>query len=138
MSVRLAACALVGMVLFTGCGGGHGSNADSCDGAPLSAEGIRLPADFPIPSEVVLTASTKIQANQVVDGYFSGGIEAGYHDWKKAFEGAGYSILFDELEQQSSAIAYLSANQRSTGQITLRDDCAVHGRTFVHVTNRPV
>ena len=140
-SVRLAAGVLVGTMLFAGCGGKGGSEAGdgtrNCDGIPLSSTAIRLPGDFPIPSAAALTTSSKAGPSQVVEGYWEGDLESAYRGWTDAFEGAGFAILFDEIEEQDSEISYLSPDQSSTGQVALRSECRQGDRTFVHITNRP-
>jgi hypothetical protein len=138
----LIALGVVGALLvFPACGGDKdaesGGETVACDGTPLSPDAIKLPADFPIPNEVTLTSSTKTGPSQVVNGYFEGDLEAAYHGFKDAFEGAGYTVLFDELEDQDSEVSYKTADGGSTGQVALRSDCEETGRTDVHITNRP-
>jgi hypothetical protein len=135
---------VIGVLLFSACGGSGDDEGDKggngfrdCSGQPLSSEAIMLPADFPIPSEAVLTASSKAGPSQIVDGYWEGDLQSAYDEWKDALDGAGYSVLFDEIEEVDSEISYSSPDEASTGQIALRSECTQDGRTYVHITNRP-
>src|SRR4051794_31027885 len=102
-------------MLFAACGGDGGTNGGggtrSCDGVPLSSTAIRLPGDFPLPEEAALTTSSKAGPSQVVEGYWEGNLQSAYQGWKEAFEGAGFAILFDEIEDQDSEISYASPDQ---------------------------
>ena len=139
-SLRIVMAVIVGALLLSACGGGNdegGGGSEKCDGNALSSDEIKLPADFPIPGEAVLTESTKAGPSQVVEGYYEADLESAYNEWKEALDGAGYSVLFDEIEDKDSEISYKSADESSTGQIALRSDCEESDRTFVHITNRP-
>ena len=139
-SLRLSAGLLAGALLFSGCGGGEDKNEGGtrdCDGTPLSSNDIELPSDFPIPDELILTTSSAVGPSQIVDGYFGGDLQDAYDAWKEAFDGAGYTILFDEIEREDSEISYASGDVSSTGQVALRSECMQSDRTFVHITNRP-
>ena len=135
---RRAICLAASLVclLLTACGG-NDEAVHTCDGTPLSAQSIRLPPDFPIPGAVVLTKSRKAGPSQVVEGYFRGDLRSAYRQWKSAFEGGGFAILFDELETEDSEISYSAPDLDSIGQVALRSDCEESERTFVHITNRP-
>jgi hypothetical protein len=125
------------MLVFAACDEGDEEADRACEGTALSSGGIQLPADFPIPSEAVLTSSSEAGPSQVVDGYYEGSLESAYEEWKAALEGADYAILFDEIETDDSEISYRSPDEASTGQIALRAECEEEGRIFVHITNRP-
>ncbi|HEY7282395.1 MAG TPA: hypothetical protein VID47_12465 [Actinomycetota bacterium] len=134
----VAACICAVALLCVGCGGStNGGGTVVCDGTPLSPDAIRLPADFPIPDAAVLITASKAGPSQVVDGYYRGDLQEAYHGWKDAFETAGYTVIFDEIEVTDSEVAYQSGDGRSIGQVSLRTDCIEDGRTSVHITNRP-
>jgi hypothetical protein len=135
---RVAASLFVVVALCAACGGSSDdAGTVSCSGTPLSPDAIKLPSDFPIPDAAVLTTSGTAGPSQVVDGYYQGDLEQAYHGWKDAFESAHYTVLFDEIEQTDSEIAYRSADTTSIGQVSLKSECIQQGRTSVHITNRP-
>jgi len=141
-SIRLLVALSIALSLFSACGGGdnketEGGGTLACDGAALNADDIKLPADFPIPGEAVLTDSTAAGPSQVVEGYYEANLESAYNEWKEALDGAGYTVLFDEIEDKDSEISYQSADGSSMGQIALRSECQDADKTFVHITNRP-
>jgi hypothetical protein len=141
-ALRLFLGLAVCLSVLSACGGGDKKTTDgggtrACDGAALSSDAIKLPADFPIPGEAVLTSSTMDGPSQVAEGYYEADLESAYNEWRDALEGANYSILFDEIEDKDSEISYKSPDESSTGQIALRSECEEAGRTFVHITNRP-
>jgi hypothetical protein len=131
---------IAGLLLFASCGDSdehESSGTVACDGTPLEPDAIALPADFPIPEQVTLTASAKQGPSRTADGYFEGSVEGAYHAWKDAFDAAGYTVLFDELEDRDSEVSYQAADRSSTGQVMLKSDCEERGRTDLHITNRP-
>ena len=134
-ALRLAV-AIAAVGTLASCGRDAGGTR-SCDGTPLSSEAIRLPPDFPIPRDAVLTRSSKAGPSQVVEGYFRGDLQSAYEQWKAAFDGAGFAILFDEIERKDSEISYSAPDLDSIGQVALRSNCQADDRTFVHITNRP-
>jgi ABC-type glycerol-3-phosphate transport system substrate-binding protein len=144
MRIRLLALAALAGVLVLGlaaCGGGGDSEEESagerpavaCDGTAISDTG--LPASFPGVSGVTFTATTESGPSQVVDGYYEGELQDAYDGYKNAFETAGYSILFDEIEDHDSEVSYEGDGR--TGQVALRENCEEDGRISVHVTSRP-
>ena len=62
-------------------------------------------------------------------------LEDAYNGYKDAFDEAGYSILFDEIEDADSEVSYEGDGR--TGQVALRENCEEDGRISVHITNRP-
>jgi len=135
--IFIAVGLVVGLVLLPACGGGGPKGTATCDGTPLDADAMDLPADFPIPDKVTIDATDKQGASHTFDGWFDGSLEDAYHAWKDAFESAGYTVLFDELEERDSEVSYASADNTSTGQVAMKSDCVEAGRTDVHITNRP-
>lgn len=141
-TLRLLAVPLTGVLLLAACGGSDaGGEAAagtlSCDGTPLSSSKIKLPSDFPIPADAVFTTTDEAGPSSITEGFFEGGLQSAYEEWKKAIEDADYDVLFDEIEERDSEISYASPDGDSTGQIALRSDCKDEGKTFVHITNRP-
>jgi hypothetical protein len=142
-SHRLLIAVMAGLLVLSACSkkeeaktGGEGGTR-ACEGTALSATEIKLPSDFPIPGEAVLTTSSTAGPSQVVEGFYEADLESAYNEWKEALQGAGYAILFDEIEDKDSEISYKSKDGASTGQIALRSECEESGKTFVHITNRP-
>ena len=143
--LRILLALTIGSVLLAACGGdkaeseseGEGGGTETCEGDALPAEELALPADFPIPGEAYLTEAGEAGPSQVIEGYWEGDLESAYTEWKSALEGASYVILFDEIEEDDSEISYRSADESSTGQIALRNECEEEGRILVHITNRP-
>lgn len=142
-SLRFLVALMVALLVFGACGGDdeggeeEGAGTLACDGTALSSSEIKLPADFPIPGEAVLTSSETAGPSAVIEGFYEADLESAYNEWKEALESADYAILFDEIEDRDSEISYKSADESSTGQIALRSDCKDSDKTFVHITNRP-
>ena len=148
-TLRLLTALTAGLLLLGACGGGDESRTEppgetgsrgteNCEGTALASQDLKLPADFPIPGEAILTKTDAAGPSQVVEGYYEADLESAYNEWKEALESAGYTILFDEIEDRDSEISYKSKDEKSTGQIALRVECKQGtGRTFVHITNRP-
>ncbi|MEP6909428.1 MAG: hypothetical protein ABI896_03230 [Actinomycetota bacterium] len=144
MLARLRLLAFGGLivVLLVGCGGSKksdSSNSDAevqaaCSGAPLSAA-PNLPSKFPTFDSVTYTKEATQGPTQIVEGYFEGDVKAAHDEVKAAFERAGYSVLFDEVEEHDSEVSW--KGQGRSGQVALRDECGDSNRTFVHITNRP-
>ena len=118
--------------------GGESRGTENCEGSALPSKQLKLPSDFPIPGEAILTDASAAGPSQVIEGFYEADLESAYNEWKEALDGAGYTILFDEIEDKDSEISYKSKDGKSTGQIALRSECKQGiGRTFVHITNRP-
>lgn len=143
---RLGAVALVASLSLAaaGCGGGDNKSEESdlgeqakaaCTGPPLSAA-PKLPASFPQIEEDKLTytqQSTQGPTN-VVEGYFKGDVEEAHDEFLKELKGAGFAILFNELEEHDSEISWKGEGR--TGQVALREECGDSDKTYVHITNR--
>jgi hypothetical protein len=142
--LRILLAVTLGAMLLAACSsngeeseGSGGGGTAKCEGDALGSEELALPADFPIPGEAYLTSTSEAGPSQVFDGYWEGDLESAYSEWKAALEGASYTILFDEIEENDSEISYKSPDEASTGQIALRNECEEEGRTLIHITNRP-
>jgi len=138
---------LAALVLaIAGCGGGGESESEgegselnqaavaACNGAALSEE-PNLPASFPKVEDVTYTKQSKRGPTEVVEGYFEGSLEDAYDEYKKELEGAGFKILFDEIEQHDSEVSW--SGEGRSGQVALREECGSDDKLYVHITNRP-
>jgi hypothetical protein len=146
---RLGATALVVALAVAAAGcGGSGKKKDSgeendlgkaaraaCTGKPLSAA-PKLPASFPqIESEkLTYTRQSTEGPTNVIEGYFKGDVKETHDEFLKELEGAGYKILFNELEDHDSEISWQGEGR--TGQVAMREECGSSGKTYVHITNR--
>jgi hypothetical protein len=137
--------ALVGVIglLLAGCGGGDGDNGSelseeaeaACTGSELS-EAPMLPAGWPDMGEVTFTQQSTQGPTEVVEGYFEGDIQAAHDDFKRELEAAGFTILFDEVEENDSEVSWKGEGR--SGQVAIRDECGEDDKMYVKVTNRPV
>jgi hypothetical protein len=132
-------------VAVAGCGGDKkdsGADADqqtegakiACK-APATAKPTGLPAAFPVPGELTITEVRKDGPTNVVDGYWSSGLDEAYREYQDQVTEAGYTVLDKEKDAHDAEIAYKGSNR--TGQIALRDNCTEGETTRVHITNRP-
>jgi len=128
-----------------GCGGGGEKESEgaagkaaeaACNGSPLS-DTPKLPASFPQIEEDKLTYTKQSTQGptEVVEGYFHGDVEEAHQEFKKELQGAGFKILFDELEEHDSEVSW--EGEGRTGQVALREECGESDKTYVHITNRP-
>jgi hypothetical protein len=127
--------------LVAGCGGSDGKSSESgdeteaaCTRSALS-EAPDLPKGWPEMGEVTYTQQSDQGPTTVVEGYFDGDIEAAHDDFKRELEDAGFTILFDELEEHDSEVSW--KGQGRSGQVALREECGSPDKIYVHVTNRP-
>jgi hypothetical protein len=128
----------------SGCGGEKKSEEGelgkerqaACTGEPLSAA-PKLPPSFPQIEEdkVTYTKQRTEGPTEVIEGYFHGDVEEAHDEYKKELEGAGFKILFDELEDHDSEVSW--SGEGRTGQVALREECGESDKTYVHITNRP-
>jgi ABC-type glycerol-3-phosphate transport system substrate-binding protein len=136
--------ALVGALalLLAGCGG-NGDEGESelgqeaeaaCTGSEQS-EAPKLPPGWPDMGEVTFTQQMTQGPTEVVEGYFDGDIEAAHDDFKRELEDAGFTILFDELEERDSEVSWKGEGR--SGQVALREECGSEDKIYVKVTNRP-
>ena len=127
---RFAALTFFSLMLAA-CGGGEkeGSGEVSkeaeaaCNGSALT-QAPNLPKGWPDLAEVTYTQQSVQGPTTVVDGYFEGDLES-----------AGFTILFDEIEENDSEVSWKGEGR--SGQVALRDECGDSDKMFVHVTNRP-
>ena len=130
---------------LAGCGGGGkkgeteqpGELAKSaCSGAALAGtETLKLPPSFPRVENVTYTQQTTQGPTDIVEGYFMGSVKDAHDEHKKELQGAGYTILFDELEDHDSEVSWKGESR--TGQVALREECGESDKIYVHITNRP-
>jgi hypothetical protein len=129
-------------LLVAGCGGRKESQPSNepvqaaCTGSQLTSA-PKLPASFPqIEAEKLTYTQQSTQGpTEVVEGYFNGDVKEAHDEFKKELQGAGYKILFDELEEHDSEVSWKGEGR--TGQVALREECGDSGKTYVHITNRP-
>jgi hypothetical protein len=138
-SLVLPALLLALLAVAAGCGGSSASQASegaklACK-APATDQPTGLPAAFPVPGELTFTEVRKDGPTNVVDGYWTAGIDEAYREFKDQVEQAGYTVLFDEKEEHDAEISYKGSDR--TGQIALRDDCSEGDTTRIHITSRP-
>jgi hypothetical protein len=127
--------------LVAGCGGSDGKSSESgdeteaaCTKSALS-EAPDLPKGWPQLGDVTYTQQAQQGPTTVVEGYFAGDIEAAHDDFKRELEAAGFTILFDEVEEDDSEVSW--KGQGRSGQVALRNECGSDDKVFVHITNRP-
>ena len=142
-------CALLGalVIVFAGCGGGgkkgetESVNAQAkaaCDGAALAdTEKLKLPPSFPQieADKLTYTKQSTEGPTNVVEGYFHGDVKEAHDEFQKELKGAGYAILFNELEAHDSEISWKAEGR--TGQVAMREECGSPDKTYIHITNRP-
>jgi hypothetical protein len=132
------------VVVLAGCGDDKRSKEDrsseaelACTSMPVSAADTapRLPAKFPTFDSVTYTVVSTQGPTEIIDGYYKGDVAAAHDEVKSALESAGFTILFDELEEDDSEVSW--KGQGRSGQVALRMECGDEDKTFVHITNRP-
>jgi hypothetical protein len=140
-------CALLAAfaLAIAGCGGGGEKKAEeeggeqvqaACThGALADSTRLKLPPSFPQVENVTFTQQRTDGPTDVVEGYFMGSLEDAYNEYKKELEGAGFKILFDELEEHDSELSW--EGEGRTGQVALREECGESDKIYVHITNRP-
>jgi hypothetical protein len=141
-SIRWWTVLAVFAFLLAGCGGGDGKSEGerskeaeaACTGSELS-ESPELPQGWPDMGEVTFTQQSEQGPTKVVEGYFDGDIEAAHDDFKRELEAAGFTILFDEIEEDDSEVSWKGEGR--SGQVALRNECGSSDKIFVHITNRP-
>ena len=104
-------------------------------GSELS-EAPNLPASWPDMGEVTFTQQSTQGPTEVVEGYFDGDIQAAHDDFKRELEAAGFTILFDEVEENDSEVSWKGEGR--SGQVAIRNECGDDNKMYVKVTNRPI
>ena len=102
---------------------------------PALTDSPDLPKGWPDLSEVTYTLQAEQGPTTVVEGYFAGSLEAAHDDFKRELEAAGFTVLFDEIEEDDSEVSWKGKGR--SGQVGLRKECGSDDKIFVHVTNRP-
>jgi ABC-type glycerol-3-phosphate transport system substrate-binding protein len=129
-------------LLLAGCGGnGDEGSSDlseeaeaACTGSELS-DAPKLPAGWPDMGEVTFTEQSTQGPTEVVEGYFEGDIQAAHDDFKRELEAAGFTILFDEVEENDSEVSW--EGEGRSGQVAIHNECGESDKMYVKVTNRP-
>lgn len=140
--MRRTALPLLLAALTTGaCMGGDGGTARGlpgveCDGAAFSGA-TGLPARFPKPDAATYVRTEQRGPTRVVTGFYEGELDDAYEAYRDALDNAGYTILFDEIEDTDSEVTYEDPRSRSTGLVALKEQCEEDGRIAVRITNRP-
>jgi hypothetical protein len=126
---------------LSGCGGdGMGEEEGSdevqaaCTGSALE-DAPNLPASFPSFDSVTFTQQKTQGPTEIVEGYYEGELNDAYNEVKSSLEDAGFTILFDELEEDDSEVSW--KGQGRSGQVGLRMECGDEDRVYVRVSNRP-
>jgi hypothetical protein len=143
--MRRALLSILCAIALAGCGGEKKETESeplskeaqaACTGSPLSAA-PKLPPSFPQIEEDKLTYTKQetVGPTEVVEGYFHGDVEEAHEEFEKELKGAGFTILFDELEEHDSEISWKGEGR--TGQVAMREECGDADKTYVHITNRP-
>ena len=126
-------------LLVAACGGDKKTEEESSSQAACSRPALTtspdLPKGWPDLSDVTYTLQTEQGPTTVVEGYFDGSLQAAHDDFKRELEAAGFTILFDEIEERDSEVSW--KGQGRSGQVGLREECGSADKIFVHVTNRP-
>jgi hypothetical protein len=106
----------------------------TCEGGAMSAA-PQLPAGFPNVGSITFVSDSKEGPTTVVDGYSKSDLKAMHDGYVSGFESAGYSVLFEELEDHDSEVSYKTKDGSKSGQVALRECDNDH--TSVHITIRP-
>ena len=105
--------------------------------ADAMIEAPKLPPSFPQieADKVTYTQQSTEGPTEVVEGYFHGDVQEAHDEYLKELKGAGYDILFEEVEAPNDSEISWSGEGR-TGQVALRNQCGENDKTYVHITNR--
>ena len=106
----------------------------ACTGSPLT-EAAKLPEGWPDMGEVTYTQQSTQGPTEVIEGYFDGDIQAAHDDFKRELDAAGFTILFDEVEENDSEVSWRGEGR--SGQVALRNECGDSDKMYVHDTTRP-
>src|SRR4051794_477844 len=107
--VFVPCAALAVALLAAGCGGGGDKESEGarteCKAAATS-QATGLPAAFPVPGELTITEVRKDGPTNVIDGYWTAGLDEAYNEFKDQVGEAGYDVLFTEKEEHDAEISY--------------------------------
>jgi hypothetical protein len=140
---QAAVCAVLAttVLVLAGCSGDGGEEEAAnpqakaaCEGSALSGT-PKLPASFPQVEHVTFTKQLTQGPTEVVEGYFEGSIKDAHDEYLKELKGAGFQILFEEVEEHDSEVSWKGEGR--SGQVALREDCGSSDKIYVHITNRP-
>jgi hypothetical protein len=140
---QAAMCAVLAttVLVLAGCGGGGGEEEAAnpqakaaCEGSALSGM-PKLPTSFPQVEDFTFTKQATQGPTEVVEGYFEGSVKDAHDEYLKELKGAGFQILFEEVEEHDSEVSWKGEGR--SGQVALREDCGSSGKIYVHITNRP-
>lgn len=140
-AIRSWALVAVFTALLAGCGGGDSESSGAGDELEAACtksaltEAPDLPKGWPEMGEVTFTQQSQQGPTTVVEGFFEGGLQAAHDDFKRELEAAGYTVLFDEIEEDDSEVSWKGRGR--SGQVALRNECGSSDKIFVHITNRP-
>lgn len=140
-SIRPWAVLAVFMLMLAGCGGSDGKSSESGSDAEAACTKSELtdtpdlPQGWPQMGDVTFTQQSQQGPTTVVEGYFAGDVAAAHDDFMRELEAAGFTILFDEVEENDSEVSWKGEGR--SGQVALRNECGSSDKTFVHITNRP-
>jgi hypothetical protein len=119
MWVALIALVAIVATSFAACGDDdHDKETESegakvaCTGAAVDKASVKLPGDFPQPGELTITKALQAGPSQVIDGYWTSDLKEAYDEWHRELDTAGYSVLFDEIEEDDAEISYKSPTGR--------------------------
>jgi hypothetical protein len=113
---------------------GSGRGTVTCEGSATSDD-LGMPTGFPEIEGVTWVSSVETGPSRILDGYAERPLEDLYNDFKSGFEEAGWSVTFDEIEEDDAEIAYRVEDESSDGIVALRS--CDEDKTSMHVTNRP-
>ena len=126
-SIRWCAALAFFALLLAACGGGGDNEGNgelsqeaeaACTGSALS-DAPELPTGWPDMGEVTYTKQSDQGPTKVVEGYFEGDIESAHDDFKRELEAAGFTILFDEIEETTPRSPGRAKGR--SGQVALRE-----------------
>ena len=106
----------------------------ACTGSALS-DAPTLPEGWPDMDEVTFTQQSTSGPTEIVEGYFEGDVQAAHDDFKRELEASGFTILFDEVEENDSEVSWKGEGR--SGQVAIRKECDDNDKVYIKVTNRP-
>src|SRR5689334_3203271 len=124
--VSLAAVLTVSAFALTACGKEKDKDAEATGRGPLTCSGSamsgqpELPAGFPNVGGVVYVNAGESGPTKTADGYTSTDLGAMHDGYVAAFKNAGYTVLFEEQEEDDSEVSYKTADGSREGQVALR------------------